>query len=587
MKKLITNLFFSSCLLLSGGLMGQDFMQSPQNFNGVLLTAGAVGDIDNDGDLDIFYTGKLENNELKSVMLINENGILTEAPNTFDGFQRGSAVWLDYDNDGVLDLLVTGKLKDGVETKLYRGSLIEGETRFEEIETNLPGVFDSDMAINDVNNDGYPDIAICGETGDGSFISQIYLNKHMSNGMFEELESVSLPGVRLGTIDWFDYDNDGDNDLLLTGEDAFFNFPNDIYENVDGNRFVRTQNFVGLMFTGADIGDFDNDGDFDLCVSGETMNAQYTTELLINDNSKFRNLQGNFYNTMNGSVRFGDYDADQQLDILVTGVSDRNVFTSVIYDGNEVKSIASDFTGVALRSNGFWFDVDNDEDLDVFFIGGKANAIPTAVLYTNEVNNTNATNAPVSVNYEIIGSTLRIKWSVNPLDEGKNLSFNVSIDDYSNEQIIVNSYSNDDGSRKILNWGNAGKNRFFDLPLTTSIIESGVTVQVQSVSSSKIGSPFSEKLAIELMGRVTSADELSENEQYVIYPNPARSVVSVSGIRQTVHLDVFSIEGKLVNSKDLSVDNNQIDLAGLISGTYLFRLTEESGDAITRLVVVE
>ena len=74
--------------------------------------------------------------------------------------QTGSVAWGDYDNDGDLDILLTGREYTGRISKIYR------------------------------NN------------GDNTFTEQT---------------SISLTGVGSGSVAWGDYDNDGDLDILLTG----------------------------------------------------------------------------------------------------------------------------------------------------------------------------------------------------------------------------------------------------------------------------------------------------------------------------------------------------------------------------------
>ncbi len=70
-------------------------------------------------------------------------------------------------------------------------------------------------------------------------------------------------------VDWGDYDNDGDIDLLITG--STMSYPNsnpvtEIYKNEGNNTFSKINNtsIDGVSEGHADWGDFDNDGDLDL-----------------------------------------------------------------------------------------------------------------------------------------------------------------------------------------------------------------------------------------------------------------------------------------------------------------------------------
>ena len=88
---------------------------------------------------------------------------------------------------------------------------------FGEIGAGLPGVFGSSVAWGDYDNDGYLDVLLTGTTN-GNFssagISRVYRNN--GNGTFTDLNA-GLPGLVLCAVAWGDYNNDGYPDILLTG----------------------------------------------------------------------------------------------------------------------------------------------------------------------------------------------------------------------------------------------------------------------------------------------------------------------------------------------------------------------------------
>ncbi len=69
------------------------------------------------------------------------------------------------------------------------------------------------MAWGDYDNDGDLDILLTGDTGT-EIISRVYRN---DGETFADI-SAPLPGVKLGSVAWGDYDNDGDLDVLLSGD---------------------------------------------------------------------------------------------------------------------------------------------------------------------------------------------------------------------------------------------------------------------------------------------------------------------------------------------------------------------------------
>ena len=85
----------------------------------------------------------------------------------------------------------------------------------------LPGVYNGSVALGDYDNDGRLDILLTGDTGaedtNGNeiLISQVYHNN--GNGAFTLNTNAVLPGMFFSSVAWGDYDNDGRLDILLTG----------------------------------------------------------------------------------------------------------------------------------------------------------------------------------------------------------------------------------------------------------------------------------------------------------------------------------------------------------------------------------
>jgi hypothetical protein len=78
-----------------------------------------------------------------------------------------------------------------------------------------------------------------------------------------------LTGVDGGSSDWGDYDGDGDLDLVVTGQDAGFNETAAIYRNDGGGTFTPLDaGLTGVKDGSSAWGDYDADGDLDLVVTG-------------------------------------------------------------------------------------------------------------------------------------------------------------------------------------------------------------------------------------------------------------------------------------------------------------------------------
>jgi hypothetical protein len=162
----------------------------------------AWGDYDNDGDLDLLLTGTTDGTAAGAIARLyhNDAGTFALASTTLPGTYGGyGGVWGDYDNDGDLDILLSGKV--------YRN---DGGAVFTDIGATLLGVANSSAAWGDYDNDGDLDILIA------SWVSGTKLYRNNGGGAFVEV-ATALPAVSGSALAWGDYDNDGDLDILLTG----------------------------------------------------------------------------------------------------------------------------------------------------------------------------------------------------------------------------------------------------------------------------------------------------------------------------------------------------------------------------------
>ena len=88
---------------------------------------------------------------------------------------------------------------------------------------------------------------------------------------FTEQTGVSFTGIRVSNIAWGDYDNDGDLDILISGLDASSKRIIKVYQN-KGNGIFIEQTSIILPASWAQVswGDYNNDGFLDILISGET-----------------------------------------------------------------------------------------------------------------------------------------------------------------------------------------------------------------------------------------------------------------------------------------------------------------------------
>ena len=206
---------------------------------GKISVSASFGDIDNDGDADLYVTTVRRGNQL----FVNDGGgrftdVSERSGLGYVGHSSG-AVFFDYNRDGLLDLFLcnVGRytsdqigpggyyvgLSDAFEGHLHpeqrneRSILYEnrGGNRFVDVteERRLVDVsWSGDASAIDVNRDGWPDLYVLNMQGHDEYYENV------GGKYFEKRSRVVFPKTPWGSmgIKAFDFDNDGDMDILIT-----------------------------------------------------------------------------------------------------------------------------------------------------------------------------------------------------------------------------------------------------------------------------------------------------------------------------------------------------------------------------------
>ncbi|HSH05818.1 MAG TPA: tandem-95 repeat protein [Anaerolineae bacterium] len=328
----------------------------------------AWGDYDNDGDLDILLTGVASNRI--SRIYRNDNGNFSDIGAGLIGVNAGNVAWGDYDNDGDLDILLTGYNISNQVSKVYRND----DGSFIDIGAGLTAVYFGAAVWGDYDNDGDLDILLTGVATSG-WVSHIYRN---DGGSFINI-GAGLTAVD-GAADWGDYDNDGDLDILLTGSDGS-NQISRLYRN-DGGSFTDIgAGLTGVASSAVVWGDYDNDGDLDILLTGND-GSNRVSQIYRNDDGAFIDIAAGLVGVSNGAANWGDYDNDGDLDILLVGYDGSN-HISYIYRNDE-GAFTNMGVGLPAVENGnvAWGDYDNDGDLDILLTGYASTRI--SHIYRND-----------------------------------------------------------------------------------------------------------------------------------------------------------------------------------------------------------
>jgi len=464
---------------------GQLMEETSISLTGVSYSSTAWGDYDNDGDLDILLTGWDGSSPITKIYQNNGSGDYGFTEQTsidnLPGVQKGSVVWGDYDNDGNLDILLTGETDSNVISKVYKNN---GNNTFTEM-TNISlwGVNESSVAWGDYNNDGDLDILLTGAANPW-FTSRIYKNN--GDNTFTEQNSISLTDVRKSAVAWGDYDNDRDLDFILSGDGL-----TELYTNNGDGTFNRKNAFLGYDNSSVAWGDYNNDGLLDVVISGQPYSWPWKTRVYKNRGNGIFIHQSDIDipAAVDGSIAWGDYNNDGNLDILFTCLGG---YVSKIFKNNGDNGFVEQ-SGISLlgviNSSGVWGDYDNDGDLDVLITGNGFSKI-----YKNNYPKSNATpNAPTNLSSPAVikGSDAILSWDAATDNEtpSAGLSYNIRIGTTPGASDIMDPMSiSSTGFRKIPVLGNVNLNTRWsikDLPIGTYYWS------VQAIDAAFAGSEFS------------------------------------------------------------------------------------------------
>jgi tetratricopeptide (TPR) repeat protein len=204
----------------------------------------AFGDFDEDGDLDLLVIKENSGNILYSNQregifrnMTPQSGLAGESGST-------SVTVGDFDNDGYLDLfMTTGNKKGYLLYRNLRNGKFEKDTRQDDSFRSLAKAKNYDAAFLDFDNDGFLDLFVCGESSVPGG-SGLFLFHNDGKGNFTDNSAILPPEVKSGRkISVFDYNDDGDLDILLAGLDDNISLLRN--DGGDNNHFIKMK-LVGL-----------------------------------------------------------------------------------------------------------------------------------------------------------------------------------------------------------------------------------------------------------------------------------------------------------------------------------------------------
>lgn len=176
-------------------------------------------DANNDNQLDILLTGFDTSYAPNAKLYINNNGNFSEAAEqSIHPYYFTATDVADIDNDGDDDLILNGfNSTYNAETSLFFNDGNGSFTKNSTISNTLDQVYFGDINFVDYNNDGFLDIFSIGQNSNNEYISKLYINDGSNNFSLNTDVTNAIIGAGIGSSDWVDFDNDGDLDLILVG----------------------------------------------------------------------------------------------------------------------------------------------------------------------------------------------------------------------------------------------------------------------------------------------------------------------------------------------------------------------------------
>lgn len=333
--------------------------------------SNAWGDYDNDGDLDLAVS--IGTGEIR--LYRNDKGVLVSVGAAMGMPQKGQEFrglsWGDYDGDGFIDLMGGATDKAALSVVMHN----EGGRHFTDVAAEI-GLTIPDRSARqsnwiDYDNDGDVDLYSSDRAGE---------NKLFRNdaGRFTRVFANAGPTDARATVGacWFDADDDGDLDLFLAnqagGTDA-------LWRN-DGAAFTDVAPQLGMTGpkrtadeggVGCAIGDYDNDGDLDVFVPNYGHNQLYRR----NADKTFTDVAAQVGLAVENhavGVDWGDYDNDGDLDLSVmsyVGPVDAQQPMNALFRNDGAKGFTNVLTKDSLLNRGDhgtqFIDFDSDGGLDL------------------------------------------------------------------------------------------------------------------------------------------------------------------------------------------------------------------------------
>lgn len=583
MKSLCTLLFSLSLMTL----FGQQF--TPITEGSIVNTRSdsrSCNFIDLNGDFldDIFISNGPSTGE-NNMLYLNENGTfkaVTNDPIVEDNGKSDGATFGDVDNDGYLDVFVVTWY--GQRNFFYRNNG-DNTFTFEGGTANFGGTFSETAAFGDYDRDGWLDLYVTNSTNFTTNTDAIKRNQLWHNtrdGKFERIttgEWVRDANISR-SVQWIDYDQDGDTDLWISNEE---NEPNYLYEN-EGDTFTKRTdiglNNLNRSSTGSSWGDVDNDGDLDLFIANF---SNQRNQLFFNNGAA--GFQEDFSSVIRepscsfGSA-FADFDNDGDLDLFVTNGFCDGEIQNFLYQNDGKGNFTKDESSIPdLSTNcsfgAAWGDMNGDGYLDLVIANCKGNAVqsPNNTLLRNNGGDNNFIKfhlEGVQSNRSAIGAIVRVKADIGgeAIWQMRAISGQSGYNGQNSLTVHFGLANAEKIDSVLIEWPSGQRDTLTELAVR----------EIYSITET----PTSQ---------VVKASNLLPIQLHV-FPNPTTATqlsYQIKGefnLSKDSYLQILGVDGREKWSTPITQRNDSLSINELVSGIYFIRLRQgEKGSTLVRFSV--
>ncbi|MBN2423975.1 MAG: VCBS repeat-containing protein [Calditrichaceae bacterium] len=558
-------------------------------------------DYDKDGDHDLIVVGRTNDYEYYSQVHSYNPSYqnFQSAELSIEHAYKPSLDWRDFNHDQDMDLLLSG-FDPYAGAATYFTRIYDYQSgAFNQLETDLPGSWEGDTKFIDYDNDGDLDVMMMGHTSSIPF-TYLLIN---DNGSFTD-SGIEFTGLYFGEQAWCDYDLDGDLDVVLTGISQAAHANTILYRN-DGNTFSEVETSLMQVCKGNPAwGDMDMDGDDDLLLTGEMFNgASWTAGAKIYKNED--GLLTEYYTLpegiKNGRAAWGDFDNNGALDIIMTGYKPAEtpgyqVPAGFIYLNNSGEfSLLDAYLGNLGDGALSLGDINGDNNLDVFVCGINSDNIYESKVFRNVHQPVNSPPQPPSnLHAEQNDSVVVFSWDAgnDAQTTAAGLTYNIRAGSYPGGCNLVNPQSDSSGFRLVPEAGNSGHLQTYTFKLRVN--PGTIYWSVQSVDNAYAGSAFAAEqsiiiTAIEHENSVVTHFDLAQN-----FPNPFNPKTTIKyqlPEASEVTLIIYNTLGQKIctlvsEHQKMGKYKVEWNASGYASGVYFYKLRTGNGYRQTKKLVL-